>query len=307
MIEISIIIRTYNESKHLDKILQKIKNQTTNFTKEVVLVDSGSTDNTVEIAKSHNCRILEIKKEDFTFGRSLNIGCKAALGKYLVILSGHCIPFDENWLQNLVEPLESKNIGYVYGRQVGDQSSFFSEEMIFLHYFPVKSAVPQTGYFCNNANSAILKNVWEKYYFDESITGLEDLHLAKRMINDGLKLGYVSNAIVYHIHNETWPQIYRRFNREAIALKYICPELQLKKRNFIFFFLSSYISDLIAALKAKKDLKNIFYTALLYRFNQYYGSYMGHREIWNSAKKLRSIYYYSGKKGETIQTTKFPN
>ena len=83
MIEISIIIRTYNESKYLDKILQNIKIQNTKFTKEIVLVDSGSTDNTVEIAKNHNCKILHIKKEDFTFGRSLNIGCQAALGKYV--------------------------------------------------------------------------------------------------------------------------------------------------------------------------------------------------------------------------------
>lgn len=299
--EISVILRTYNEAKYLERLLKGIKSQVTTFSIEVILIDSGSTDNTIEIAKKYSCKILTIKKSEFTFGKSLNIGCKSAQGKYLVIISGHCIPCGKKWIENLVNPLHKNIVSYTYGRQIGDDSTNFSEERIFLKHFPKKSKIPQEGFFCNNANSAILKVVWEKYSFDESLTGLEDLHLAKRIKNDGNLIGYVGNAIVYHIHNETWQQIFRRFKREAIAMKIICPELELKKRNFIQYFLFSYFQDLFAAIKEKKDLRKIIFLSLFYRFNQYLGSYIGHREIWNKASKLRDIYYYSNKKDEDMQ------
>jgi len=103
---VSIIIRTLNEERYLDELLVAIETQNaTDFSYEVVIVDSGSTDNTLTMAKSHNARITYIKKKDFTFGRSLNIGCDFAHGEYLVFISGHCIPANKDWLQSLIAPL----------------------------------------------------------------------------------------------------------------------------------------------------------------------------------------------------------
>ena len=129
---VSIVIRTFNEEKHLNELLHSIKNQTTdNFNVEVILVDSGSTDKTLDIAKSYNCRIVHIKKEDFSFGRSLNMGCDAANGEYLIFISGHCIPVNNHWIENIIKPFSNENIVYTYGKQVGNSLNKFSEHQVF--------------------------------------------------------------------------------------------------------------------------------------------------------------------------------
>ena len=150
---VSIIIRTLNEEKYLDELLKAVDSQiTNNFSIEVIIVDSGSQDKTLEIAKSYQARIAFINKDKFTFGRSLNVGCELSNGGYLVFISGHCIPTNKDWLSNLVEPLIQGLCKYTYGRQVGRDSTKFSEKQVFKKYFSNESSIPQDGYFCNNAN-----------------------------------------------------------------------------------------------------------------------------------------------------------
>ena len=85
--KVSIIIRAYNEEKHIGKLMDGISQQSGDAFREleVLLVDSGSTDKTREIAKGKGARIVHIKKEEFSFGRALNIGCKAAGGDVLLL------------------------------------------------------------------------------------------------------------------------------------------------------------------------------------------------------------------------------
>ena len=134
MPQISVIIRALNEEKYLGELLSAVARQKTgSLGVETVLVDSGSTDRTQEIAKSHGTRITTISKEDFSFGRSLNIGCDFARGKFLVFISGHCIPCDDDWLIRLVQPLMDGCV-YTYGRQLGRDTTKFSEQQLFDKY-----------------------------------------------------------------------------------------------------------------------------------------------------------------------------
>ena len=125
-----------------------------------MVVDSGSTDRTIEIAKQYSCEILRIPKHEFSFGRSLNIGCLAASGRCLVITSGHCIPADYNWLGALCEPILSERASYAYGELAGSQTKF-SERRIFEKFFPEVLELAQGGDFCNNANAALSKDFGE--------------------------------------------------------------------------------------------------------------------------------------------------
>lgn len=258
---------------------------------EVVVVDSGSSDNTLPIAESHGCKIVHIKREEFSFGRSLNMGCAAASGEILVIISGHCVPTDRLWLHALCQPLILDKASYAYGRQVGGQNSRYSECRIFAKYFPENSRIPQDGFYCNNANSAIKRSTWEKYRFDEELTGLEDMGLAKRLVSDGDKLAYVAEACVYHYHDESWRNVKRRFEREAIALQKIMPQIHLHIFDLVRYVFSSIWLDF---KKARKD--RIFTEKVVeiiqYRFCQYWGSYVGHNDHRKLSNAQKEEYFY---------------
>ena len=288
----SIIIRTYNEEKHLPELLQAIADQKSDVCEiESVLVDSGSTDNTVEIAEKFSCRITHIKKEEFTFGKSLNIGCEFANGDFLLIISGHCIPANERWVENLVKPLINDTITYSYGRQIGRDTTKFSEEQVFDKYFPEHSAIPQEGFFCNNANSAIRKDAWKLFQFDEELTGLEDMALAQKLVGAGHKIGYVADAPVYHIHDETWKQVCHRYEREAIALQNIFPEVHISFIDFLRYVLVGLLNDYSMALQDKKFFK-YFAQITMFRLCQYWGSYKGNHLTRKISKQTREKYFY---------------
>jgi rhamnosyltransferase len=252
IVQASIVIRTLNEARHLNDLLQAVATQQTNgLNHEIILVDSGSTDGTLEIAERHGCRIRHITREEFSFGRSLNIGCQAAAGDILVITSGHCVPTDDHWLQRLCQPIVDGQAEYTYGRQVGGPESHFSECRIFAKYYPERSCIPQEGFFCNNANSALLRSAWAQHRFDEDLTGLEDMELAQRMVRNGERVAYVAEAAVFHYHNESWPHVRRRFEREAIALQKIMPQVHVGIIDTLRYVATSIWKDWHCASKEK--------------------------------------------------------
>jgi rhamnosyltransferase len=288
----SIVIRTYNEERHLPDLLQAIDVQVTKgLPRETIIVDSGSTDGTLSIAQKHACKILHIEKHVFTFGRSLNYGCESAQGDYLVFVSGHCIPKNDGWLLNLISPLQGADCVYVYGRQLGNGQSRFSERQLYNKYFPEESHIPQEGFFCNNANAALLKDVWRTHKFDEELTGLEDMELAKRLVAEGLKLGYTADAPVYHLHDETWVNIRNRYKREAIALQHIMPQIHISFLDFLRYTTSAVLLDMGAALQEKVLMKT-FPEIVMFRLMQFWGSYRGNHEHRKLSREMKEKYFY---------------
>ncbi|MBI2673842.1 MAG: glycosyltransferase [Candidatus Zambryskibacteria bacterium] len=217
MPETSIVIRTYNEEKHIGNLLRAIETQDYKDY-EIIIIDSDSTDKTLEIAEKYPVEIIKIEKRDFTFGYALNVGCQASRGRYLVFASAHVLPATNSWLSHLTASFKDPEVAMVYGRQKGNADSKYSEQKDFWRLFSktaVNSKVPL--YYANNANAAIKKSIWEEERFDEYLFGLEDIDWTRRVTSKGLLIRYEPNAPVYHIHNETWPEVFNRYRREAIA------------------------------------------------------------------------------------------
>lgn len=289
---VSVVIRTLNEAQFLDRLLESVLSQTIDRRSiEVVVVDSGSTDGTIEIAREYACNLLHISKDDFSFGRSLNVGCEAARGDVIVIVSGHCVPSDSEWLANLVRPITSDQAEYVYGRQLSGPESQFSEGQIFSKYFPERIDVAQGGYFCNNANSAIKKTTWQKLKFDEDLTGLEDMELAQRLTAQGGYVMYVPEAKVFHLHDESWAQVQRRFEREAVALQKIMPHMHLNRLDVIRFYTAAVARDFMAAASQGQLLRS-FVGICRYRWHQFYGSYLGNHQQRLVSRNDKQRYFY---------------
>ncbi|HEY2982036.1 MAG TPA: glycosyltransferase family A protein, partial [Anaerolineales bacterium] len=174
----SVIIRAYNEEKHLGRLLEGISHQSVKDV-ELILVDSGSTDRTVSIAESFGVRVVHIRPGEFTFGRSLNLGVRAATRELVVIASAHVYPVYPDWLECLLRPFEDEAVALVYGKQRGGETAKFSEQQVFHQWYPDGDVPRQPSPFCNNANAAIRRSLWEAHPYDEALTGLEDLDWAK--------------------------------------------------------------------------------------------------------------------------------
>lgn len=288
----SIVIRTLNEGRYLPELMRAIREQEYPAELvEVIVVDSGSTDETLKIAESAGCKIVRIRREEFSFGRSLNLGCAASEGEILVFVSGHCVPTGRNWLRDLLAPFSEETVAVTFGRQVGGAATRFSEHMLFEKYFPANGDAGQAPFFCNNANSAVRQTLWERFRFDESLTGLEDMHLSKQAVSSGFSVRYVPEAGVYHYHHESWKQVRRRYEREAIALQQIMPEVHVTLFDAVRYFVAGCFGDWARAIAQKRFLR-FFWEIVLFRFCQYSGAWRGNHEHRKLSHRQKEKYFY---------------
>jgi glycosyltransferase involved in cell wall biosynthesis len=287
----SVIIRAYNEEKHIRRLLEGIRQQTIKDV-EIILVDSGSTDRTVSVAESLGAHLVRIPSAEFTFGRSLNFGVREATREFVVIASAHVYPVYPDWIENLLCPFEDERVALTYGKQRGYETSQFSEHQIFHQWYPDISMPNQATAFCNNANAAIRRSLWEKNPYDETLTGLEDLAWAKWAKEQGYRIAYVPEAEIVHVHNETPRGVYNRYRREAMALRKIYPEAHFNFYDFLRLTFTNILSDLWHAFREHVLLKNIA-SIFWFRFMQFHGTRMGHRETSLVTPQLRETFYYA--------------
>ncbi len=287
----SVVIRAYNESRHLARLLEGIQHQSMKDV-ELILVDSGSSDPTVSIAESFGARVVHIHPEEFTFGRSLNLGVRAATCEFIVIASAHVYPVYPDWLECLLGPFEDEKVALVYGKQRGGRESKFSEHQIFHQWFPEADKPRQPNPFCNNANAAIRRSLWETQPYDETLTGLEDLAWAGWAQGQAYHIAYAAHAEIVHVHNETPRGVYNRYRREAMAFKQIYPEAHFNLYDFLRLTGTNILSDLWHAARERVLWKN-FISIFWFRWMQFHGTRMGYRESGLLTPQLRETFYYA--------------
>jgi hypothetical protein len=106
--DVSIVIRSKNEERFIGEVLEGLFGQEFGGTFEVIILDSGSRDGTLEIARKFPVAVYSMSPEEFTFGRALNRGAQIAKGDYVVYLSAHCTPVDQEWLIRLLQSIALK-------------------------------------------------------------------------------------------------------------------------------------------------------------------------------------------------------
>lgn len=286
-----MVIRCLNEQQHIGCLLDALQHQS--IASEVIVVDSGSTDGTLEIVRDYDATLLTIAPKDFSFGRALNLGCLHASGSLVVIASAHVYPTHDKWLEKLIAPFSSdKNLAIVYGAQRGNEITKYSEHQIFAHWFPDSSNFNQLHPFCNNANAVVRKDIWLHLKYNEELTGLEDIDFANRALALGYRVAYVADATVIHVHDEPSPKVYRRYYREALALKRIFPDQKMTVFKFTRLLVDNILSDYRHALH-DGVLSTNFLDIFRFRWNQFFGTYRGLKdgEFQVSEDLLYRLYY----------------
>ena len=195
----AVIIRCKDESAFIGKTLEGVFSQKTDAHIEVIVIDSGSTDGTLGIARRFPCRVVEIPPESFGYGYTMNMGARLTDADALIYLSAHCPPVDELWLDGLLAPLSDATVAGCFGRQMPLPGVNPFEEWRFARAFPAGPVHPQEHMF-SSASASVRRTVWERLPFDESLPFSEDREWAKRSAGRGMKVVYVPESRVYHVH-----------------------------------------------------------------------------------------------------------
>ncbi len=223
-----IVIRTFNEEAMLGRTLEAIAAQSERSF-EVILVDSGSTDRTLEIARTFpGIRIIQIPKAEFTYGRALNVGIAACSPgvEYAVLLSAHAVPCHGNWLESLLSPMD-KNPGIVgvYGKQIPHAEHIHGPVMrnlaheIYPWCYGEEYIESNQSVFFSNVNAAIRKNWWDEFPYEETLPFCEDWAWCKVVQQAKGWTAYEPAAAVFHSHEESVWSYFNRFKNHARAEK----------------------------------------------------------------------------------------
>jgi rhamnosyltransferase len=220
LIETSILIPTKNGALELDACLAAIYTQRGAGPFEVIVIDSGSTDGTLEIARRYPVRIEQIPAETFHHARTRNYAASLAKGRILVFLSQDAIPASNTWLAAFLSNFNEPGVGAVYGRQLPKRESGLERRSAFAVMYGGSRIVkmPMDGidlghkyYHFSNANSAILKSVWETTRFPEDLRVFEDVGIAKRILDSRWSIVYEPEAAVYHSHDFPLDVLFKRY------------------------------------------------------------------------------------------------
>lgn len=272
---ICVLIRAKNEAQDIGKAIDLVLAQT--IPAEVIVVDSGSTDGTVEIVRQYDSvRLITMPAAEFTFGRSLNLGIAATKAEIVVALSAHAFPCDRNWLERLTRHFVDPQVAGVYGRQVPHPDAYPVVERDCLGYYGTTPRTQTNPDQANdrtfsNANSAIRRSCWQAQPFDESLPYSEDQMWAWEMLKQSYEIRYEPEAGVFHSHNETLKQVFRRSYREAAAARSLY-NTKVKLKSALIIWLFFLLGDSLFILKHKKDYRWLF-KAPLYRFADLYGKF----------------------------------
>lgn len=215
---VSIVILTYNAGTRFGELLEKLSAQEGKFDREIMVLDSGSTDGTVGLARRHGATVHHVRREEFDHGATRDLGASLCRGEYVAFIVQDAMPPDGRWLAAMVEDLErDPRTAGVYGRQIPYPESspvtrvlvnswataspirreqFVEHEEKYLE-LPPEERWRLAGF--DNVSSCLRRAVWEGIPFGSTGFG-EDLRWGKRVVEAGYKIVYEPRSAVFHSH-----------------------------------------------------------------------------------------------------------
>lgn len=276
-INISIIILTRNAGNLFKKVMANVYSQDYKENFEVLVIDSSSEDNTVNIARKYPAKIITINPKDFGHGKTRNLGAKKARGKYLVFLTHDAVPRNKHWLGEIVKDLDKKNIAGIFGRQIARANAVPMEKFFYFKMYRGKSFlwnkrnIQYDETIFSNANSAVRKSFLLKHPFPEDILMSEDREWALKMIDKGYDILYQSSALVTHSHDTRTINLFKRYFDFGVSHSEIGNTTN--KSSFVGKGASVFLDELKYLISEGKAIW--IPRAVLYNFTKFFGLMAG--------------------------------
>ena len=205
---LAIVIRTLNTADTLSQVLAKLSLRPGD---ELIVVDSGSTDGTLDLARSAKARIVPINAANFTYGRALNVGFAAAQPDWVLALSAHTVPLRPDFLDlyraaitRRFQPNVAAAVGPVLASEV-DRTLPGG-----VTHFELEDFARGFGFGAGNPNSLYRRSLWEQHPFDEALGGGEDLDWYVWALRQGHSIAAVHAAEVLYISRRSFGAFYRK-------------------------------------------------------------------------------------------------
>ncbi|MFZ0733066.1 MAG: glycosyltransferase [Candidatus Sulfotelmatobacter sp.] len=220
MVELSILLLTKNGRRDLERVLPAIFEQKSSAPFEVIAVDSGSTDGTLDLLRQFPLRIEPIPPHEFHHARTRNHAASLSSGRILLFLSQDAVPASKDWLAMMLSNFDDPQVAAVYGRQFPKPGSSSEREdaldTVYGKTKIIKDPAHPNGmgyrfYHFSDVNAAIRRSVWEAEHFPEDLRVFEDLGIAKRILDRGWKIVYEPKAAVYHSHTHSTIGLFKRY------------------------------------------------------------------------------------------------
>ncbi|MBC1278336.1 glycosyltransferase family 2 protein [Nostoc sp. UCD121] len=251
---VSVVNPVKNGEEFLDEVLKSTLLQQTNFPYEVIVIDSGSRNDSLEIIKNHDVRLIQIPPHKFNHGLTRNLGVQESQGQFIAFLTQDATPVNNVWLQNLVSPLiEDSQVAGVFGKHIARTNCDPIVAINLQNHFDLTISMGKKCWqkdegfsnnkglyvFFSNNNSCIRKTVWQQIPFRE-VEMSEDQLWAQDILENGYLKCYEPNAVVYHSHTYSPIEWFQRQFDEYRAYKKMELVENVSVQNFIknFVFLS---------------------------------------------------------------------
>src|SRR5215203_5014067 len=218
---VSILIPTYNAASSLRALLDVLSRQRLPLF-EIIMVDSSSTDSTLSIATTYGVQTHVIQKREFDHGGTRTFMGSLAKGDVLVYMTQDALPVDDTALPSLVSTLlADERIGAAFGRQIPHRdATLFARHLRGFNYPPQsdtrtiqdRERYGMKTFFCSNSFAAYRRKALESAgWFKADLLMGEDMQACARMLKEGYHIAYVAEACVYHSHNYSLRQEFKRY------------------------------------------------------------------------------------------------
>jgi rhamnosyltransferase len=228
----SVVIPALNAMGYLPALLDALRAQRPHPPREILIVDSGSTDGTGDFADAAGPGVRRLDIARFSHGGARNLGIREARGDVVVFLSQDALPRDDTWLAGLLAPFQAPDVAAAFSRQVPRSDANPMERFFLETHFPEEPALYrlpagdgnlrfQQDVFFSNVSSAVRRDAALRHPFDETLVMSEDQQFARDVLRAGFAVAYAPASIVLHSHNYTFGHALRRYFDSAYSLTQI--------------------------------------------------------------------------------------
>lgn len=249
---ITVIVRTFNVEWVIDQALAALMKQK-GVNIKLMIVDSGSTDNTLKMVEPYPHEFLAIEPGTYFPGKVLNQAIQKAQTELIVFINSDVVLLDQYTLAKLIAPLEDSQTAASYGRQIVRPEADLWVKHDYERAFTRNGQQPEWMHY-SLPIASMKKSVWREQKFYTDAWGSEDTHWGANVKEKGYHIEYVKDAVAMHSHNYTLKQLASRRRIEGEADYYIYPKKRISLLSSVLSFGGSFLRESYYYLSNKQTM-----------------------------------------------------